>query len=132
MRAVGSVVLLILFLVCVAGSALAAPAELKAKTSHEVTFKVTSPDSPTVCVSWYETTSKQGPAKDFEKSNVITLENAPWTASTTTPKKVGHWRVAAWAASDCQSTQDPSGTVRCTVQVDGRTKARIKTKQIAF
>jgi hypothetical protein len=101
-------------------------------SGHKVRFEVRSPDSDNVCVSWYRTTSKQGPAVD-PASTTIELEDSPWSATTTTGMKVRHWRVSAWAADDCESTDDPDGTVRCRIKVDGKVRVtRRSTDAIAF
>jgi hypothetical protein len=101
-------------------------------SGHKVRFEVRSPDSDTVCVSWYRATSKEGPAVD-PASPTITLEDSPWSATTNTGMRVRHWRVAAWAADDCESTDPPDGTVRCRIKVDGKVRVkRTNTDAIVF
>lgn len=90
---------------------------------HEIEFRVTSKASPTACVSYYETTKKRGPAKHFDRVTNELVE-LPFTTTVGTTSKATHWAIAAWATDDCASTADPDGTVRCTVKVDGKRKAR--------
>ena len=98
----------------------------------EIRFTVRSKDSDTACVSYYETTKKRGPAKHFERvtNQVVDL---PFTTTVGTTAKAKHWAIATWATDDCATTQDPDGTVRCAIKVDGKRKARESaTDAIAF
>jgi hypothetical protein len=92
---------------------------------HTVEFRVTSKDSPTACVSFYETTGKNGPAKYFDRVTTQ-LVDLPWEDQVGTGSKVGHWMLATWATDDCASTADVVGAVRCTIKVDGKRKTRVK------
>ena len=99
---------------------------------HHVTFRVASKDSDTACVSYYETTKKNGPSKHFEQVRTE-LVDLPCTGKVGTGTKVRHWLVTAWATTDCTSRANPDGTVRCTISVDGTRKARAKgTDQLIF
>jgi hypothetical protein len=124
----------ILFSVALTGAGVVAAAPAEAKPGlqgHKVEFSVKSPDSQTACASWYASESKQGPAKD-PAGVVMTLEQLPWKIKTNTGRKVGHWRVTAWATDDCKSTADPNGTVVCRIKVDGKVRAKQRTDAIAF
>jgi hypothetical protein len=100
--------------------------------STEVRFTVRSSDSDTACVSYYETTKKRGPAKHFDRVSNH-LEQLPYTMTVGASRRSKHWAIAAWATDDCASTADPDGTVRCSISIDGKRKARSSaTDAIAF
>ncbi len=98
---------------------------------HTITFRVTSPDVDHACVSYYETTEKGGPAKNPPVA--IKGVDLPFKVSVGTGSKRGHWHITAYAAKDCESTDDPDGTVKCQLRVDGKVKATHKgTDQLVF
>jgi hypothetical protein len=98
----------------------------------ELKFTVRSKGSDSACVSYYETTKRRGPSKHFDRvSNE--LVDLPFRTTVGTTAKAKHWTIAAWATDDCASTADPDGTVRCSIKVDGKRKARASaTDSIAF
>ncbi|MEX2256394.1 MAG: hypothetical protein WEC34_13215 [Acidimicrobiia bacterium] len=99
---------------------------------HELTFSFTSKDATTACVSYYETTKKDGPAKHFDRVTTE-LVQLPWSMKLGTGSKLGHWRVTGWATDDCVTIKQPDGTVRCAIKVDGKRKVRAKgTDQVIF
>ncbi len=99
---------------------------------HELEFTVKSKGSDQACVSYYETTKKRGPAKYFERVQ-NKLVDLPFTTTVGATSKAKHWALAAWATSDCAATDDPDGTVRCSVKVDGKQQAKTSaTDAIAF
>jgi hypothetical protein len=89
---------------------------------HKITFRVTSPDVDHACVSYYETTEKGGPA--LNPPVAITGVDLPFKVTVGTGSKRGHWHITAYAAQDCESTDDPDGTVKCQLRVDGKVKAK--------
>jgi hypothetical protein len=99
---------------------------------HELRFTVRSKAADTACVSYYETTKRRGPATHFERVT-NKLVDLPFTTTLGTTDKAKHWALAAWATTDCATTTDPDGTVRCAITVDGKRKVRESaTDSIAF
>ncbi len=99
---------------------------------REIEFRVRSKDSDTACVSYYETKGKRGPAKHFDRvtQDIVDL---PFSTTVGATAKARHWAIAAWATDDCASTDDPVGTVRCAIVVDGKRQARSSANDaIAF
>lgn len=117
-------------LVLATGSpAAATSAEATAPTGidgHTITFRVTSPDVDQACVSYYETTKKGGPA--LHPPVTIDPTSVPFKAKVGVGSKVRHWHITAYAATDCEATDAPKGTVKCELRVDGKVKAKATGK----
>jgi len=99
---------------------------------HEIEFTVRSKDARQACVSYYETTKKKGPARHFDRVT-NTLVDLPYTKTVGATARAKHWTIAAWATDDCAATDSPKGTVRCSIEVDGKRTAKSSaTDAIAF